>query len=352
MSAIATRTSLAGGARLDGVLVIDKPSGPTSFDVVRQVRRVLGTRRVGHGGTLDPLATGVLPICLGEATKLAQFLLDADKEYEATLCFGVETDTYDAAGAVTERRSAAGLTAAAVESALAAFRGSIQQVPPRFSALKLRGRPLYAYARAGEEVEIAPRAVVIHEIALERWVDATEVAVSVRCSKGTYIRSLAFDLGRALGPGAHLTALRRTRSGPFRIDESHPLGEIETAPLIGLSEALAHLPALRAGAAAALDLQHGKRVGRAALEPVEQPDRQRRREHNRRPVSGAAFRRQPACGGPDRRGRRRRRHAAHAARVQLTPVSFSGRFPTTQKSHKPQISTKKIGKHNGARSRT
>ena len=269
MSSIAARSSPGGGARSDGVLVIDKPSGPTSFDVVRQVRRALGTRRAGHGGTLDPLATGVLPICLGEATKLAQFLLDADKEYQATLCFGVETDTYDAAGAVTERRSADGLTAAAVESALGAFRGAIRQVPPRFSALKLRGRPLYAYARAGEEVEIAPRTVIIHEIALERWVDATAVVLGVRCSKGTYIRSLAFDLGRALGPGAHLTALRRTRSGPFRIGEAHSLGEIETAPLVGLSEALAHLPALRAGGDAAQDLHQGKRVGWAALEPVD-----------------------------------------------------------------------------------
>jgi tRNA pseudouridine55 synthase len=271
MSSIASRSSPGRGVRTDGVLVIDKPSGPTSFDIVRQVRRALGTRRAGHGGTLDPLASGVLPICLGEATKLAQFLLDADKEYEATLCFGVETDTYDAAGAVTERRSADGLTAAAVESALGAFRGPIRQVPPRFSALKLRGRPLYAYARAGEEVEIAPRTVVVHEIALARWVDATAVVLSVRCSKGTYIRSLAFDLGRALGPGAHLTALRRTRSGPFRIGEAYPPGEIETAPLIGLSEALAHLPALRAGAAVAQDLQQGKRVGWAALEPSEGP---------------------------------------------------------------------------------
>src|SRR5882672_7282717 len=134
-----------GAAEPVGVLVIDKPAGPTSFDIVRQVRRVLRTRRVGHGGTLDPMASGVLPICLGEATKLAQFLLDADKEYEATLCFGVETDTFDATGAVTARPSAAFLTVAAVESALEGFRGPIRQVPPRFSALKLRGRPLYDY---------------------------------------------------------------------------------------------------------------------------------------------------------------------------------------------------------------
>jgi tRNA pseudouridine55 synthase len=240
--------------------------GPTSFDIVRQVRRTLHTRRVGHGGTLDPMATGVLPICLGAATKLAQFLLDADKEYQATVCFGAETDTFDATGTVTERRGAADLTAAAVESALDGFRGPIRQVPPRYSALKLNGRPLYDYARAGEEVDPAPRSVVIHELELVLWTDPTAVVLRLRCSKGTYVRSLAFDLGRTLGTGAHLTALRRTRSGPFRIDEAHPLDAVETAPLIGLSEALGHLPAVRAGSDAARCLEQGKRVLWSALE--------------------------------------------------------------------------------------
>jgi tRNA pseudouridine55 synthase len=253
------------------VLVVDKPVGPTSFDIVRQVRRALGTRRAGHGGTLDPMASGVLPICLGEATKLAQFLLDADKEYEATLCFGVETDTFDATGAVTQQRDAADLTAGAVERALEAFRGPIRQVPPRFSALKLNGRPLYDYARAGEEVEPAPRTVVIHELVLVSWSDPTAVVLRVRCSKGTYVRSLAFDLGRALGPGAHLTALRRTRSGPFGIGEAHSLDALETAPLIGLSQALGHLPTLRAGSDAARCLEQGKRVLWSALEPALEP---------------------------------------------------------------------------------
>ncbi len=133
-------------------------------------------------------------------------------------------------------------------------------MPPRYSALKLNGRPLYDYARAGEEVEPAPRTVVIHELALVSWSDPTAVVLRMRCSKGTYVRSLAFDLGRALGPGAHLTALRRTRSGPFRIDEAHPLDALETAPLIGLSQALGHLPALRAGSDAARSLEQGKRV--------------------------------------------------------------------------------------------
>ena len=266
---LGTSDHARGDASATGVLVIDKPTGPTSFDVVRQVRRALRSRRVGHGGTLDPMASGVLPICIGEATKLAQFLLDADKEYEATVCFGVETDTYDAMGAVIERRNAGGLTAAAVEAALESFRGAIQQVPPRHSALKLHGRPLYEYARAGIEVEPAVRSVVIHELVLERWSDASSVDLRIRCSKGTYIRSLAFDLGRALGPGAHLSALRRTRSGPFRLTEAHPLSEIETASLIGLSDALAHLPSLRADDAATRNLEQGKRVVRAALEPAD-----------------------------------------------------------------------------------
>jgi len=254
-----------------GVLIVDKPAGPTSFDVVRQVRRALGTRRVGHGGTLDPMATGVLPVCLGEATKLAQFLLDADKEYDATLCFGVETDTFDATGTITDRRDAAELTAGTVEGALAPFRGPIRQVPPRYSALKLRGRPLYDYARAGEQVDPAPRTVVIHELELVSWTDPAAVVLRLRCSKGTYVRSLAFDLGRALGTGAHLTALRRTRSGPFRIDEAHPLATVETAPLIGLSQALGHLPTVRAGGDAARCLEQGKRVLWSALEAALEP---------------------------------------------------------------------------------
>jgi tRNA pseudouridine55 synthase len=213
------------------------------------------------------MATGVLPICLGEATKLAQFLLDADKEYLATVCFGIETDTFDATGAVVESRGIADLTPARVAEALDAFRGTIQQVPPRFSALKLRGRPLYDYARAGEAVEPAPRTVVIHELSVVDWTGPATLVLRVRCSKGTYIRSLAFDLGRSVGAGAHLTALRRTRSGPFHLGGACALAEIETAPLVGLSQALGHLPVLRADDAAVRQLQRGQRVARAALQP-------------------------------------------------------------------------------------
>jgi tRNA pseudouridine55 synthase len=267
----------------DGVLVIDKPAGPTSFDVVRRIRRASGLRRVGHGGTLDPLATGVLPICVGEGTKLAQFLLDADKAYDVTIALGVETDTYDAAGAVTARADAGHVTEAQVRAALPAFTGPIQQVPPAYSALKRDGRPLYDYARAGQTVEIAARAVTIHELALTRWGGPGAFDLRVRCSKGTYIRSLAFDLGRALGPGAHVTALRRTRSGPFALEDAQPLEAVLEAlagdgdgralagalpgalPFVGLVEALAHLPRCSVDAVGERTLVEGRRLPWAAL---------------------------------------------------------------------------------------
>ena len=230
---------------INGVVVVDKPLGPTSFAIVRQARQATGARKVGHGGTLDPMATGVLPICFGEATKLAQFLLDADKEYEAVISFGVETDTYDAAGAVTARRPSEHLGLEDVRLALRGFLGAQPQVPPMYSALKKDGRPLYEYARAGESVERVPRVVQLHALELRGFwggmapvggsagadVEASSAlgAVSlsdgaasarifIRCSKGTYVRSLAHDLGRVLGTGAHLAALRRTRSGPFTLE--------------------------------------------------------------------------------------------------------------------------------------
>ncbi|HVU49879.1 MAG TPA: tRNA pseudouridine(55) synthase TruB [Polyangia bacterium] len=257
-------------ARLpDGVLVVDKPSGPTSFDVVRRIKRASGVRRVGHGGTLDPLASGVLPICVGEGTKLAAFLLDADKEYDVTVCFGVETDTYDAQGAVTARADASGLDEARVRAALPAFTGPLEQTPPAYSALKRDGRPLYDYARAGEAVELRPRAVTVHELALAGFGGPEAVALRVRCSKGTYVRSLAHDLGRALGLGAHVAALRRTRSGPFALADARALDVLLAAlapgldsplPVISPAEALAHLPRCGVDPAGVRTLEQGKRL--------------------------------------------------------------------------------------------
>jgi len=251
---------------LHGVVVVDKPVGPTSFAVVRQARRITGARKVGHGGTLDPRASGVLPICFGEATKLAQFLLDADKEYEATITFGVETDTYDGAGTVTARRPADHLERGDVQSALTGFLGEQSQVPPMYSALKRDGLPLYAYARAGKTLDRLPRTIRVHALELRGFIGqgggslamneaqgfipelvrepgTAQARVLVRCSKGTYVRSLAHDLGRVLGTGAHLAELRRTRSGPFGLEHAISPEALATSPLplISPAEALAHL---------------------------------------------------------------------------------------------------------------
>jgi tRNA pseudouridine55 synthase len=256
------------------VLVVDKPRGPSSFGVVRSVRAALGRRwgrsaralKVGHGGTLDPMATGVLPLCIGEATKLAAFLLDADKVYEAELRFGVETDTLDAEGAVTAT-APVDLNAAQVEAALERFRGDIDQVPPMYAALKREGRPLYDYARAGQEVERAPRRVTVHELALLEWQGPDRARLRVRCSKGTYVRVLAADLGRTLGPGAHLTGLRRLGSGPFQIAAAVTLSELldritsgAPLPFVSCADALAHLPSLTVDEATAYALRRGQRV--------------------------------------------------------------------------------------------
>jgi tRNA pseudouridine55 synthase len=249
--------------------VVDKPVGPTSFTVVRQIRRAAGVRRVGHGGTLDPLASGVLPVCLGEATKLAPFLLSADKAYDVTIRLGLETDTDDADGTVTATRDTSRVTEAAVRHLLDRFRGPISQVPPAFAAIKRDGRPLYAYARAGERIQVQPREVTIHALELLGFGGPDDVRLHVHCSKGTYVRALARDLGRALEVGAHVTALRRTRSGLFSLTDARPLDEVLAAlvapaapalPLVGLAAALGHLPQARVEEAVARDLRAGKRV--------------------------------------------------------------------------------------------
>ena len=246
--------------------------------MVRQVRHAAGVRRVGHGGTLDPLASGVLPVCLGEATKLAPFLLSADKEYDVTIRLGVETDTDDAEGAVTatcDPAALAAVTGAVVGDALAQFRGAIEQTPPAYAAIKRDGRPLYSYARAGEPIEVAPRAVVIHALEMTHFGGPEALRLHVHCSKGTYVRALARDLGRVLGVGGHVTALRRTRSGPFSLVQARPLPEILEALtqssrgmsgpsgllLVSLPAALRDLPQHAVDEAMARDLRAGKRVG-------------------------------------------------------------------------------------------
>ncbi len=216
-----SRRDRSGG--LDGVLVVAKPSGPTSHDVVDLVRRLSSTRRVGHGGTLDPFAAGVLPVFLGRATRLVEYHLGNTKHYRATICFGETSTTDDIDG---ERTPGAGPAPdrAAVEAALAGFVGPLRQVPPRYSAVQVEGRRAYQLARRGEPVELAPRDVIVHALTLVEW-DGSDPArpiavVDVECSAGTYIRALARDLGERLGCGAYLGALVRTASGGFRLDDA------------------------------------------------------------------------------------------------------------------------------------
>jgi tRNA pseudouridine55 synthase len=213
---------------VDGVLVCDKPAGMTSHDVVTRVRRLAGQRRVGHGGTLDPPATGVLVLALGRATRLLPFLPTEPKRYLAEIAFGAETDTLDAAGEVTATADAGRVDETGLRAALAGFLGPQEQVPPMVSAIKVAGERLYAKARRGEQVERAPRPIVIHELELLDFTPGTEprATVAVTCSGGTYVRSLAADLGRALGTLAHLASLRRTAVGRFTEDDAHTLEEL------------------------------------------------------------------------------------------------------------------------------
>ena len=227
-------------AASSGVVVVNKPSGPTSFDVVRRVKGLFKVKRCGHTGTLDPTATGVLPICVGEATKVAGFIADGEKEYEATVRFGQVTDTQDSAGRVLETRPVDGLTEDRVREALRGFVGLIEQTPPMFSARKVEGRRLYELARAGEEVERVPRAVTIDE-ARVTFFQPPDCGIFVRCSKGTYLRTLAHDLGEKVGSGAHLRELRRVRVGPFGIDEAVGLDALMAAAKVGRDELLRHL---------------------------------------------------------------------------------------------------------------
>jgi tRNA pseudouridine55 synthase len=204
-----------------GILPVDKGVGLTSFQVVAHLRRVLRAPKIGHGGTLDPAATGLLPILIGEATKLTPYLVDLDKEYVATVRLGVTTDTQDLSGTALETRPVPALGAADIERALAAFIGPIRQVPPMYSALHHEGRRLYELARKGIEVERRPREVTVHSIVLET-LDLPDLTIRVRCGKGFYVRALAADLGAALGSGGALAALRRTRVGPYGVDDAVP----------------------------------------------------------------------------------------------------------------------------------
>ena len=234
---------------LDGVLNVSKPAGWTSHDVVAKLRGSLGIRKVGHAGTLDPMATGVLPVLLGKGTRLSEYLVEWDKEYEAVMRLGQDTDTQDATGAVIQERSYAGLTEESIRTAAAQFLGALQQVPPMYSALKVEGQPLYKLARAGKTVERAPRPITIYQLEVLK-VEIPDVSFRVTCSKGTYIRTLCADIGETLGVGGHLRQLCRTRVGPFHIEDAVSPLEIDQEFLsngqnqvvLGLDAVLSHLP--------------------------------------------------------------------------------------------------------------
>jgi tRNA pseudouridine55 synthase len=227
-----TATERPPRPQIDGILVVAKEPGPTSHDIVALIRRLTGVKRVGHGGTLDPFAAGVLPVFVGHATRLVEYHLTDDKEYRALVCFGARSTTDDLDGELTPSDAAAP-TRDAVEAALAGFRGSIEQTPPDYSAVRVAGRKAYELARHGEKPTLKARTVTIHRLELTGWQDgdpARPVAtIEVRCSAGTYIRALARDLGEALGSGAYLGALTRTASGPFRLEGARPMGELRKA---------------------------------------------------------------------------------------------------------------------------
>jgi len=246
------------GRPVDGILILDKPLGVSSNRALQMVKRLYGAAKAGHTGSLDPLASGVLPLCFGEATKFSQFLLDADKAYQSTFVLGVATATGDAEGEVLTTSDASHITEADVCQALEAFRGEIEQVPSMFSAIKQDGQPLYKLARQGIEVERKARKVVIKQLELRafRGGDRPEVDIYLECSKGTYVRSIAEDLGRVLGSGAHVGALRRTRAGPFSIADSVSMTMLEAlksngqmaemdALLLPADTALSGLPLVR-----------------------------------------------------------------------------------------------------------
>jgi len=213
---------------MDGILNIDKPTGMTSFKVVAMVKRLSGAGKVGHAGTLDPAATGVLPVCLGQGTRIVEFLVNDSKTYRAQIELGIATDTYDASGEITQQRDLTGITLEQIEAALNNFRGAIRQIPPMFSAVKHHGKPLYELARSGITVERESRPAQIHRLEMIDW-RFPVATVEIECSRGTYIRSLAHDLGQLVGCGAHLKSLVRTRCGIFHINDAVALSQVEDA---------------------------------------------------------------------------------------------------------------------------
>lgn len=265
--------SLAESIISHGILNINKPLGWTSHDVVAKVRAMLKGPKVGHAGTLDPAASGVLPILIGRGTRVAEYLLSWDKEYHAVLRLGEVTDTQDATGSVLARRSTEGLTEEAIRATVARFQGRLTQLPPMYSAVKVSGMPLYKAARSGKIVERVPREVMIHKIEVLK-IDSRDISLHVHCSKGTYIRTLCADIGDALGVGGHLLTLVRTRVGPFPLRDSLCIQDLPAMYLTGqlaeavisLDEALKGLPDVVVDDAAAIRVRHGGAVSFKAVQ--------------------------------------------------------------------------------------
>jgi tRNA pseudouridine55 synthase len=257
----------------DGLAVVDKEPGWTSHDVVAKLRGILGTRRIGHSGTLDPDATGVLLVGVGRMTRLLRFLDGLPKEYTAEVVLGTETDTLDASGDPVAHHDMGAITLDDVRRAVAErFVGEIEQVPPMVSAVKVAGRRLHELARAGVEVDRAPRTVTVHRFEVGEPVGQGVYPITVSCSSGTYVRVLAADLGTALGGGAHLRNLRRTAIGGFDAAQARPLEEVTAESLLEPAAALAHVPAVSVDSATAADVGHGKvlsadRLGTAGSGP-------------------------------------------------------------------------------------
>ena len=256
---------------MDGVLNVNKPSGMTSHDVVAKVRKLIKERRIGHTGTLDPLATGVLVLCVGKATRIAQYIEAGEKEYVAVMHLGTTTDTLDAEGRVLETKAYDAPDIGQVREAIQQFIGPIMQQPPAYSAIKVNGIPSYKLAREGKAEPLKPRPVTIHEIELLEYADPV-IRIRVRCSKGVYIRTLCADIGAALGMGAHLTALERTRSGLFGIEGSVTLDAVAAMAedgsmeqfLLPIDKALSDLPAVSVTEAETGRILNGNQVNRDA----------------------------------------------------------------------------------------
>lgn len=261
---------------MDGILNIHKATGMTSHDVVAKVRKILHQRRVGHAGTLDPAASGVLPICVGLGTRVAEYLSESGKAYQAEITFGVVTDTYDAEGEILRTTDATPLTQEQTEAALPLFLGPQMQMPPRYSAIKIQGQAAYKRARSGEDIVLEPRPITLYQLQLLSW-QSPKLTLAVECSKGTYIRSLAYDLGEQLGYGAYLSSLIRTRSGPFSLDESITLEQLAEAVaqdtvapyLFSPDSVLAHLPALQLDATTSERVLHGNAFSYS--DPIPEP---------------------------------------------------------------------------------